>query len=147
MARISDLTAVTALAADDQILVSDTSAGDQARATLTTLTDYLQGALAIEPMRTDAYSPTTGQTITVTFNTGSVWVPVTPAGTIAALTIAMNGTFADGYELLISTSQIITALTVTTAMGSLQGQPTTLAANGFARLRWNANANTWRRVG
>lgn len=146
MARIDDLTAVTSLAANDQILVADTSAGETARATLATLTAYLQSALTASPRR-DSYSPLTGQTLTVPFTAGNVWLVITPAGTIAALTVALTGTFTDGMEITLNTSQTITALTITTTSGSLQGSPTTLAANGFASLRYDAGTNTWRRVG
>lgn len=145
MARISDLTAVTALAANDEILVYDASAGDMARGTVSTLTRYLQGVLLTAPQR-ERYSPTTGQTITVPFSSGSVWLVLTPAGTIAALTVALTGTFEDGMEVNISTSQSITALTVSTSYGGLQGNPTTLSANGFATLRFDAGTTTWRRV-
>lgn len=143
MTTISELTGATAVTASTQFVGTDNQS--DYRYPVSLLVAYLQGALTTTA-RKDAYSPTTGQTIIVTFNGPDVWLPITPVGTIAALTITIAGTPTDGQELLISASQEITALTMNAQVGaSLQGAPTTLAANGFARLRYDGTV--WRRVG
>lgn len=95
------------------------------------------------------YAPTTGQTITVSNPSNATLIPkqqvnIVPAGTIAALTIALPAAPADGTEIQFASTQIVTALTI--SGGTTQGAPTTLAANGFFTLRWNAPALAWVRV-
>lgn len=143
MTTISELTGATAVTASTQFVGTDSQS--DFRYPVSLLATYLQTTLA-SPVRKDAYSPTTGQTIIVTFNGPDVWLPITPVGTIADLTITIAGTPTDGQELLVNTSQTITALTMNAQVGaSLQGAPTTLSADGFARLRYDGTV--WRRVG
>lgn len=149
MTKIADLSAVTALAAGDSLPVASLAGGDTMRATMGQLTEYLQENLvftgADEAFQTAA--PTTGQTVTVTVTDGrNVWLALAPAGTLATLTVAISGTPSAQQEVLINTTQILTALTIT-ASNTLQGQPTTLAANGFAKMKYDAVNAVWRRVG
>jgi hypothetical protein len=90
-------------------------------------------------------TPTTGQTQTLTPDTRTL--VMTPAGTLAAQTITLPGSSTtSGKEIVVVSSQIITALTVNSAGGvTVAGAPTTLAANGFFRMR--LVGTVWRRVG
>lgn len=88
---------------------------------------------------------TTGGTTTPT--AGVSVVEFTPAGTIATQTLTLPLTthvFDD--EILILTTQTITALTVGADAGAtVAGMPTTLAANSYFRVR--LFGTVWRRVG
>ncbi len=75
----------------------------------------------------------------------NTWLILTPAGTIAALTIVLPAVDDDpGVEVLINTTQQITALTVNLngASGSV-GVPSTLAAGGRLRLRYDTITMNW----
>lgn len=88
--------------------------------------------------------PTVGQTVSLT-RESIVYALIEPAGTLATLTINMPSSPQDGDEVLIASSQILTALTM--ANGTLVGTLTTLALGGFARFVYNTASTKWFRVG
>jgi hypothetical protein len=49
--------------------------------------------------------------------------------------------------VLVNTTQALTALTMVASGTTLFGAPTTLAANGFFEMRYNALQNAWYRTG
>lgn len=55
-------------------------------------------------------------------------VVLDPAGTLAALTVALPTAPVDGQRILIPTTQAITALTLTTSTGTIMNAPTSLSA-------------------
>lgn len=91
-------------------------------------------------------SPLTGTTVVMTDDAVSGSLYLTPAGTIAALTVTLptNANSVIGQKETIVTSQTITALTVDGAT-TILGNPTTLAAGGSVTFQKMA-ANTWARV-
>lgn len=79
------------------------------------------------------------------------WLIVTPLGAYAAMSIVLP-VGVDGQEVLVNCTQAVTALTVTGALVGIaaqpvNGAPTTLAANGFFRLRFESVSGSWYRVG
>ena len=94
-------------------------------------------------------APTTGSTVAISGTTNSVWLVLTPAATIATLTITLPlaSTCVGGQELLVNSTQTITTLTIGANGGAVVGAPATLAANGFFRLRFEPVLKTWYRVG
>ena len=69
-----------------------------------------------------------------------------PAATLAALTVVTPPGANDGQIFELSTTQAITALTVSPAAGqSVNGGSLTLAAHGGAGWRFRAANNTWYR--
>lgn len=89
-------------------------------------------------------TPTVGATVTASAG-ANVILLINPAGTIATLTVALNGSPVDGDQLTIGASQIVGALTV--SGGTLIGTLTSLAVAGFARYIYNATAAVWFRIG
>jgi hypothetical protein len=82
-------------------------------------------------------APTTGTTVTA----GNVEaLIINPAGTLAALTVALPANPIDGQAFSMTTSQILTALTIT---GTIVGTLTTLALGGAARWVYSATAAKW----
>ena len=76
-----------------------------------------------------------------------------PAGTLATLTIVMPQNATEGSVVTISSSQILTALTISPYAGqSIVDAPTTLAAQGSVEFTFNQTAsagfaaNTWYRT-
>lgn len=79
----------------------------------------------------------------------SVYLLLTPAAGYAAGTITLppQALCVDGQELLVSCTQLVTALTVAGNGSTVNGAPTTLAANGFFRLRFDGVFKAWYRAG
>ena len=146
MSRISQLTAAAALTSADQFAINSAAGGDDMRAGLALLTAYLQANLSFTAGALVAqYAvPLTGTTVTAT--AADSWLIITPAGTLAALTLVLPAVRTAGQQVLVNCSQIITALTVSGSGTTVIGAPTSLTANGFFRLRYDAITNAWYRV-
>jgi hypothetical protein len=96
------------------------------------------------PQPVDVYAtPVTGFSITATpvALVPSQTLILNPAGTLAAGTIIFPSGVSDGYKLTISTSQTITALTLSGA--TISNAVTTLAAGAVVSYIWVAQANSW----
>lgn len=87
-------------------------------------------------------TPTTGSTVNA--NAGVEALMLNPAGTLATLTVALPVSPVDGQSFSISTTQIITALTIT---GTIVGTLTTLSLGGYAWFLYSATAAKWMRAG
>lgn len=79
----------------------------------------------------------------------SVFLLITPVAGYAAGTITLPpvATCQDGQEALVSCTQAVTALTLAGNGATVNGAPTTLAANAFFRLRFDGVFKAWYRVG
>lgn len=92
-------------------------------------------------------TPTTGQTVNPTYTLRDALLSITPAGTLAALTVNLpNATLAPGQIVRASVSQIITALTLTATGGTIIRLValTTLALGGsFA---FQSDGTNWRQI-
>jgi hypothetical protein len=79
-----------------------------------------------------------------TFAAGTTVLVMNPAGTLATGTITMPAAPADGMTISFSSTQIITALTVSANTGqSIVGQPTTMLAGGAASFVYRLSNTTW----
>lgn len=79
----------------------------------------------------------------------SVYLLLTPGSAYAAgtLTLPQQALCIAGQELLVSCTQAVTALTTDGNGSTVNGAPTTLATNGFFRLRFDGVFKAWYRVG
>lgn len=82
---------------------------------------------------------------TINIASGKTALLITPAGTIAALTINMPSSPVDGQSVTISSSQIVTVLTM--GGGTILGALSAMAVAGFARYIYNASTTSWYRAG
>lgn len=90
--------------------------------------------------RAEFFSPTTGQTITPTKY--AYFVGITPAATIAALTITFPPSpDEEGQGFRVLTSKTITE--VTFSGGSALNAPTTLTANQSVSFTWSVAKQEW----
>ncbi len=93
----------------------------------------------------DYLVPTTA--FAYTFAAGIQNLVMNPAGTLAAGTITMPASPADGMTIRFSTSQAITALVVAANTGqSIVSAVTTLAAGGGAVYIYRLSNTTWYRT-
>lgn len=132
--------------------VYDPTNGGDRRVSLSEILTLFQASLTTQDELETVYlSPLTGATYTFSPDVegGSMYLRVTPAGTIAALTLNLPASPVDKQEVLVKSTQTITALTINANATNVttSGAPTTLAANGFFRLRFDGVNNVWDRIG
>ena len=156
MPYIKNLTALNTLVAGDNIAVGSSTNGDDRRAALSTLLSWLQSnltivdALAFAEYSTQYAAPSaTGQNIQVDDTDDNTHLIITPAAGYAAMTITLPAStnVVDKQDVLVNCTQAVTTLTVAGNGATVAGEPTTLAANDFFRLKYDANGTTWYRVG
>jgi hypothetical protein len=116
-----------------------------------TVAEYIQSQGAGGDGKIIQYSgPTsTGFTTTITDSSASTWLVLTPNATMAAGTIVLPNVAncIASQEILVSSSQTVTALTVNLNGALGVGTPTTISSGGFFRLRFEPILKTWYRVG
>lgn len=148
---IDKLPSVAALASADQIALASVGLGADARATLATLLAWLQSQLSAAGGTVTQYAApsATGFSVTVAPPTvgNSVYLLLTPVAGYAAGTIVLPSTLVDEQEIIVSTTQAVTTLTINGSGVSVNGAPTTLAANAFFRLRYDGVFKAWYRIG
>lgn len=151
MALIYQLPLLSQVSLGDQFAMFAPNTGDARRLPLSTLLQFFQQTFAAPTLATNIYVPTTGFSIAVPSPVSQQqWMLLQPAGTLASgtITLPLNTITPDGTEVLITSSQIITSLTIgLNGASTAFGAPTTLAANGFARLRFVQAQNSWYRIG
>jgi hypothetical protein len=90
-------------------------------------------------------TPTTGFSITIANYTSTLIL--NPAGTLASGTITMPASPIDGQIVQVSSSQTVTALTVSPNTGqTLSGAPTTITATAGFRYIYNLSGTNWYRI-
>lgn len=153
MSAIDKLPSASALAGGDYTALFSASLGNDAKATLSTLATWLQSQLTAAGGFVTQYAApaATGFTVTIapTVTGGSVFLLLTPVAGYAAGTITLpaQASCVDGQEVLVSCTQAVTTLTVSGNGSTVNGAPSTLAANAFFRLRFDGVFKAWYRVG
>lgn len=102
-------------------------------------------AIAQDTLYTGVVETTPVTTGTVTFATGQRTALINPAGTIAALTVTLPAcaTANDGEEKTVILTQIVSALTVNAASGSVVAPPTAATAGMHYTPHCYGAATTW----
>jgi hypothetical protein len=113
--------------------------------------DYIQSNLSFPAAFISQFSAPSASGFSVQIMDGSdnIHLILTPVAGYAAGTIVLPtlANCVDGQEVLVNCTQDVTALTITGNGSTVTGEPTTLAANDFFRLRFDDVTNTWYRVG
>lgn len=147
MSTINQLSGLSSVSAGDLLAVWSTNNGDTRRVAISALLAYFQTQFASPTMATNLYVPTTGFSITVpTPVSQQQWILLQPAAVLATGTIVfpLNTGVPDGTEILITSTQTITALTLTpNGATTISGTITTLAGGGKARFRFYQPTNSW----
>jgi hypothetical protein len=150
MPTINQLSGLSQVSGGDLLPVYVPNNGDARKVSINQLLEYFQTTFAAPTVATNLYTPGTGFNVTVpTPISEQQWMILQPAGTLAAgtITLPLNTGVPDGTEVLITTTQIITAFTLALNGASAAfGAPTTLAANEFFRVRFYQSTNSWYRV-
>lgn len=150
---IQNLPSTDELSTSDAVALFSSLLGSDAKATLGTLLAWLQSQLTDAGGLITQYAApnATGYNIAVSpaVAGSSVWLLITPTGAFAAGTVTLpaQAQCVDGQEVLVSTTLAVTALTVAGNGSTVNGAPTTLAANAFFKLRFDGVLKVWYRVG
>lgn len=151
MPQINQLAAADQVQPSDQIPIYSSANGDARKASLTLLKAFFQeGVTASDDKITQYAAPSaTAFSVQVNDDADSVWLVLTPTAGFAAGTLVLPSRTkcADRQEILVNCTQAVTALTISGNGSTVTGAPTTLAANAFFRLRFDAVMSTWYRVG
>lgn len=147
MPYINQLPLLTVASPGDQIPVYTPNNGDARRLPIGALLAYFQQTFASPTLATNVYTPGTGFNLPVpTPVSQQQWMLIQPAGTLASgtVTLPLNTQTPDGTEVLITTTQQITAFTLAlNGAAAAYGDPSTLAAEDFFRMRFVQATNSW----
>lgn len=153
MTTINNLTAQDTLSAGDQIPIYSNGNGDTRRVSASALATFLQSQIDTNGGFVTQYAAPNATAFNVAIAppvAGSpVFLLLTPTGAFAAGTITLpaQASMQDGQEVLVTCTQSVTTLTIAGNGSTVNGGPTTLAANGFFRLRYDGVFKAFYRVG
>jgi hypothetical protein len=150
---INTLNRATVLSLAD--LFPSWNAQDTKAVPLSLLLQFLQANLVVNPVVAQQYAApnATGFTVALVATpnaagvTPDLWLLLTPTATFAAGTITLPLNPVNKQRVQVNCTQIVTALTVNGNGKSVNGAPTTLAANAFFVLQFDSTLNAWYRVG
>ena len=150
MTTINNLSSTDSLNSGDQIPIYSVLNGDTRRVSVNNVVKYFQSNFASPSVATSTYSPATGFNLAAPTPTSNLWLLLQPASTLATgtITLPLNTTVPDGTEILVTSTQTITSLSVSgNGASNVYGAPATLTAGGFFKLRFYQVYNAWYRVG
>jgi hypothetical protein len=150
MPQINQLPLLAQVSPGDQVPIYSPNNGDARRLPISALLAYFQQTFASPTLATNVYTPGTGFNIAVpTPVAQQQWMLIQPAGTLATgtVTLPLNTGTPDGTEVLVTTTQQITAFTLAiNGATAAYGAPLTLAAEDFFRMRFVQATNSWYRI-
>jgi hypothetical protein len=143
------LPVITTITSSDKVSIFSAASGYWAKASLSTLLTWLRANFTSPTFDTTVNVPVTGFNYTTTDDSTNQWHILRPAGTLSTGTVVLPAVAncADGQEIIITTTQIVTTFTVNAnGATAANGAPTTLAAGGYFKLRYNLLTTSWYRV-
>jgi hypothetical protein len=150
MPQINQLSSISQVSGANQIPVYDQNNGDARKMSVSALLQYFQATFAAPTVATNLFTPGTGFNVAVpTPVSEQQWMVIQPAGTLASgtITLPLNTGTPDGTEVLVTTTQQITAFTLAlNGASNAYGAPSTLAAQDFFRMRFYQATNSWYRI-
>ena len=150
MPQINQLSSISQVSGANQIPVYDQNNGDARKMSVSALLQYFQATFAAPTVATNLFTPGTGFNVAVpTPVSEQQWMVIQPAGTLASgtVTLPLNTGTPDGTEVLVTTTQQITAFTLAlNGAANGYGAPSTLAAQDFFRMRFYQATNSWYRI-
>lgn len=153
MSNINQLSEIDSISTADLLVIWNTANGCTRKASMGAVLTYLQAQItADDDQQTQYASPNaTGFSVQIApaVDGNDVWLLLTPLAGYAAGTIVLPpvAQCIDQQEVLVSSTQAVTTLTTSGNGATINGAPTTLAANGFFKLKFNLISSSWHRVG
>ena len=141
------LSTTSTLTSSDQIILYSTINGSTRRASLATFLGWIETAWMSPAYQRVTASPTlSGFTLQLPDTANALFVLLTPTGAMATGTIVLPSvsSVADGQEIIIYTSQNVTALSFTlNGATAINGAPPGLGAGESMTLRYDALSVAW----
>lgn len=137
----------------DLVLTFSSNNSDTRKLSLSALAAYIQTYLSAPGQYIKQYFAPNATGFSVTISPvsqgASVWLLMTPLAGYAAgtVTLPLNTTLQDGQTFRVTSTQAVTTLTVAGNGATVNGAPTTLAANAFFELSYDKVNNSYYRVG
>jgi hypothetical protein len=155
MTDINQLSSTDTLTAGDLLPIWRANNSDTRKTALSVLTTYLQNALTFPSVGQSQFvvqyaAPVaTGFTVTLVSTSNNQWLIMSPLATYATGTITFPpvASVVDNQEILIYSTQIVTALTLAGNGATISGSPGFITAAGALRFKYNALAGSWYRIG
>lgn len=148
MTTINELTQMDTIDGGDQIPIYSTNNGTTRKIAFSTISKAILNNVN-NNFVTQYSAPASGFTVNINDTSLNIWLVITPLGALATGTIKLP-TMTNcvmGQEMLISSTQAITALTINANGANIVGAPVTLLAGAFFRLKFESVTGTWYRVG
>jgi hypothetical protein len=147
MPTINQLSGISQVSGGDLLPVYVSNNGDARKVSITQLLNYFQTVFASPTVSTNLYTPGTGFNITVpTPVSEQQWMLIQPASTLASgtVTLPLNTGVPDGTQVLITTTQEITAFTLAlNGAAAGFGFPSSIPAGGAFNVRYYQATNSW----
>jgi hypothetical protein len=147
MPTINQLPLLARVSPGDQFVLYTPNNGDARRLPVSELLTFFQSSFASPTIAVNLFVPGNGFNITVpTPVAEQQWMLLQPAGTLATgtITLPLNTGVPDGTELLITSTQTITALTIAlNGASAIYGDVSTLTAGAAVRYRFYQPTNSW----
>lgn len=150
------LTAVDSLSLGDNFAIGSANNGDDRKASGSVLVTFLEDQLDFSPsgawvdyLTQYAAPSATGFSVQITDGSDSIHLILMPVAAYAAGTIIfpLSTNLVDKQEVLVNTTQAVTALTLNGNGATIQGAPASLVANSFFRFKYDISGNTWYLIG
>ena len=142
------LTKTTTLTGGDTFPIWSVPGSDTMGATLNLVLAWLQENLSFEGLvLSQQYAAPSATGFSVAIMAADTWLILTPVAGYAAGTIIMPEARANGQVIQVNCTQPVTTLTVDGNGTTVTGAPSTLTANGFFTMKYDAVLNAWFRVG
>lgn len=117
----------------------------------TVLDWVLENIPVIKPVSAiiQVFNPNANFTVQVENNAVGTYLVMNPSVAITngTITLPALASVSDGQELLVTSSQQVENLTIAGNGAALIGNPNTIAASGFFKLKFDRISQTWYRVG
>ena len=151
---INKLSTTDTLALGDQLPIGSANNGDDRKTPISVLLAFMQANLTFSDdtgFTTQYSAPSaTGFNVAITDGSDSIHLILTPGAGYATGTITLPSVtnVVDKQEILVNSTQDVTTLTIDgNGATAVTGEPTTLAANDFFKLKYDAVTSTWYRIG
>ena len=147
MPTINQLPLLSQVSAGDQIPVYTPNNGDARRLPISGLLTYFQQSFASPTVSVNLYVPSTGFNIAApTPVSQQQWILLQPAGVLASgtITLPLNTSTPDGTEILITSTQTITAFSIgLNGAAAIFGGISILNGGAAVRYRYYEATNSW----
>lgn len=151
MPKINELQILQDILAGDLVPFYSQSNGDTYTISASNLALAIQSLIAInDDVVTQYEAPSsTGFSIQVNNDSDSVWIILTPTGTLASGTLVFptKSKCLHKQEIIVNTTQTITSFSGNGNGANLVEFPTTLSANSYFEMKYDIITGTWYRVG